>query len=93
MLTQRQRQLFDFIRAEIGREGIAPSHLEMQLHLGAPSKSNVVWLLDQLVDRGYIRRLPYRSRALDIVDRAAPAERVAYFRFNSATKSLEPLSP
>ena len=73
MLTRRQKQLLDFIRSYIKRRGYAPSLVEMGEHLGLRSVATVHKHLGQLQEKGLIRRLPNRSRALEVID--APATR------------------
>jgi SOS-response transcriptional repressor LexA len=69
-LTRQQKQLFDFLQGYIDRTGgIAPSLEEMTTALGLRSKSNIHRLLGTLTERGYIRRLPHTSRAIEIVRR------------------------
>jgi repressor LexA len=73
VLTRRQKQLLDFIRSHIKRRGYAPTLAEMARHLGLGSVATVHKHLCQLEGKGLIRRLPNRSRALELVDSAAPA--------------------
>ncbi len=67
MLTQRQLQLLRFIHAYMQEHGVPPSFEEMRHALGLRSKSGVHRLISGLEERGYIRRLPYRARALEVV--------------------------
>lgn len=73
MLTRRQKQLLDFLRAHIKRRGYAPTLAEMGRHLGLGSVATVHKHLRQLEEKGLIRRLPNRSRALEVLDPTAPA--------------------
>jgi SOS-response transcriptional repressor LexA len=66
-LTPRQRQLLDFIRAEVKAKGIAPSIREMQAALDFKSGSGITRLLEGLEDRGAIRRKFHRARAIELV--------------------------
>lgn len=67
MLTQRQLQLLRFIQ-NYGREhGVSPSFDEMRSALKLQSKSGIHRLISGLEERGYIRRLAYRARALEVV--------------------------
>jgi SOS-response transcriptional repressor LexA len=68
MLTARQKQLLDFIRSEIARCGVAPSYDEMAAAIGVRSKSGVNRLLLGLEERGAIRRLPSRRRAIEVIE-------------------------
>jgi len=83
VLTQRQHQLLLFIQGYLDRRGVPPSFEEMRDALKLKSKSGIHRLITGLEERGYLRRLPYRARALEItrlpqtlrrdgVDSAAP---------------------
>jgi repressor LexA len=67
MLTKKQRELLQFIQERLAETGISPSFDEMKEALGLKSKSGVHRLITGLEERGFIRRLPHRARALDIV--------------------------
>lgn len=67
MLTKKQRELLQFIQERLADNGISPSFDEMKEALGLKSKSGVHRLITGLEERGFIRRLPHRARALDIV--------------------------
>jgi len=67
MLTRKQRELLKFIQERLGESGISPSFDEMKEALGLKSKSGVHRLITGLEERGFIRRLPHRARALDVV--------------------------
>lgn len=70
-LTFKQQKLFDFIKEYDRRHHVAPTYLEMADHMGVVSKSNINRLVVALEDRGVIRRLPNRARAIEIVRNAA----------------------
>lgn len=67
MLTVRQNDLLKFIHERMKESGIAPSYDEMATGVGVASRSGVHRLLVGLEERGFIRRLPNRSRAIEIV--------------------------
>jgi repressor LexA len=67
MLTRKQRELLKFIQERLADSGISPSFDEMKEALGLKSKSGVHRLITGLEERGFIRRLPHRARALDVV--------------------------
>ncbi len=67
MLTQRQFQLLKFIQQFMQEHGVPPSFEEMRTALGLRSKSGIHRLISGLEERGYIRRLAYRARALEVV--------------------------
>jgi repressor LexA len=67
MLTAKQRELLMFIQQRLGEAGISPSFDEMREALDLKSKSGVHRLISALEERGFIRRLPNRARALEVV--------------------------
>jgi SOS-response transcriptional repressor LexA len=67
MLTQRQKEMYDFIRAYYAKHGIAPSFMEMMDATGRSSKSGVHRVLVALEERGFIRRMRDRARAIELV--------------------------
>ena len=67
MLTKRQRELLLFLHKRIQRDGISPSFDEMRAALLLRSKSGVHRLLSSLQERGFIKRLPQRARAIEIL--------------------------
>ena len=67
MLTAKQRELLLFIDNRLKDEGISPSFDEMREALDLKSKSGVHRLISALEERGFIRRLPNRARALEVV--------------------------
>jgi repressor LexA len=71
VLTQRQHQLLRFINDYLQEHGVPPSFEEMRDALRLKSKSGIHRLITGLEERGYIRRLPYRARALEVTRRPA----------------------
>ena len=67
MLTAKQRELLLFIDDRLKDSGISPSFDEMREALDLKSKSGVHRLISALEERGFIRRLPNRARALEVV--------------------------
>lgn len=67
MLTPKQYDLLLFISQRLKETGIPPSFEEMKQELGLSSKSGVHRLITALVERGFIRRLPNRARAIEIL--------------------------
>ncbi len=67
MLTAKQHELIRFIQQRLEDTGISPSFEEMKEALDLKSKSGVHRLISALEERGFIRRLPNRARALEIV--------------------------
>ena len=67
MLTAKQRELLLFIDNRLKESGISPSFDEMREALELKSKSGVHRLISALDERGFIRRLPNRARALEVL--------------------------
>ena len=67
MLTAKQRELLLFIDTRLNESGISPSFDEMREALDLKSKSGVHRLISALEERGFIRRLPNRARALEVL--------------------------
>jgi repressor LexA len=85
MLTKKQHELLMFIDRRLAADGVSPSFEEMKEALGLKSKSGIHRLIGGLEERGFIRRLPHRARALEIVKRpveAAPPSQGERGRFS-----------
>lgn len=67
MLTRKQLELLEFIQKRVARDGVPPSFDEMKDALDLRSKSGIHRLITALEERGFIRRLAHRARALEIV--------------------------
>lgn len=67
MLTKKQLDLLDFIQTRLQRDGVPPSFDEMKEALDLRSKSGIHRLITALEERGFIRRLAHRARAIEIV--------------------------
>ena len=67
MLTQKQKELLMFIHARLQEHGVPPSFDEMKEALDLKSKSGIHRLITALEERGFIRRLPHRARALEVI--------------------------
>ena len=67
MLTRKQLELLDFIYKRMARDGVPPSFDEMKEALDLRSKSGIHRLITALEERGFIRRLAHRARAIEIV--------------------------
>ena len=67
MLTRKQHELITFIQNRLETSGISPSFEEMKEALDLKSKSGVHRLISALEERGFIRRLPNRARALEVI--------------------------
>ena len=67
MLTQKQKDLLMLIDARVKAVGVPPSYDEMKDSLGLASKSGIHRLISALEERGFIRRLPNKARALEVL--------------------------
>ncbi len=67
MLTRKQHELLLFIHKHLTKNGVSPSFDEMKDALGLKSKSGIHRLVTGLEERGFIRRLPHRARALEVL--------------------------
>ncbi|WP_081535917.1 transcriptional repressor LexA [Rhodovulum sp. P5] len=67
MLTRKQLDLLEFIHKRMRRDGVPPSFDEMKEALDLRSKSGIHRLITALEERGFIRRLAHRARAIEIV--------------------------
>ena len=67
MLTQKQKELLLFIHTRLQDTGVPPSFDEMKDALDLRSKSGIHRLITALEERGFIRRLPHRARALEVI--------------------------
>ncbi len=67
MLTAKQKELLMLIQARLQETGVPPSFDEMKVALDLKSKSGIHRLITALEERGFIRRLPHRARALEII--------------------------
>src|SRR5207248_10534447 len=67
MLTRKQFELLRFINERLKESGIPPSFDEMKDALDLRSKSGIHRLITALEERGFIRRLPNRARAIEVI--------------------------
>ncbi len=94
MLTAKQHQLLLFINNRLTASGVSPSFDEMKDALGLKSKSGVHRLINALEERGFIRRMANRARALEIVKlpeakATAPVSNVVAGSFGAKPKPVE----
>ena len=78
MLTRKQLELLDFIRQRVEADGVPPSFDEMKDALDLKSKSGIHRLITALEERGFIRRLAHRARALEILKLPEAMERPGF---------------
>ena len=67
MLTKKQKNLLLYINKKIRSSGVSPSYEEMKNSLNLKSKSGIHRLISALEERGFIRRLPHKARALEVI--------------------------
>jgi repressor LexA len=67
MLTKKQKNLLIFINEKLKRTGVSPSYDEMRMSLNLKSKSGIHRLISALEERGFIKRLPHKARALEVI--------------------------
>ena len=67
MLTKKQKNLLLFINKRLRASGVSPSYEEMKDSLHLKSKSGIHRLISALEERGFIRRLPHKARALEVI--------------------------
>ena len=67
MLTKKQKNLLLFINKKIRSTGVSPSYEEMKNSLNLKSKSGIHRLISALEERGFIKRLAHKARALEVV--------------------------
>jgi len=95
MLTRKQHELLRFIQARLEESGISPSFEEMKEALDLKSKSGVHRLISALEERGFIRRLPNRARALEVLrqpdDAGTKAPRPAPANSNDGGETPAPI--
>ena len=67
MLTKKQKNLLLYINKKIRSTGVSPSYEEMKISLNLKSKSGIHRLISALEERGFIRRLAHKARALEVL--------------------------
>jgi len=90
MLTRKQLDLLNYINKHLNKDGIPPSFDEMKEALDLRSKSGIHRLITALEERGFIRRLAHRARAIEIVklpDSLETNNKVAELKANSSKSS------
>ena len=91
MLTRKQHELITFIQNRLEESGISPSFEEMKDALDLKSKSGVHRLISALEERGFIRRLPNRARALEVIKTPEGSVARTAPRAANANDALAPL--
>ena len=91
MLTAKQHELLRFIQERLEETGISPSFEEMKEALDLKSKSGVHRLISALEERGFLRRLPNRARALEVIK--VPEDTVSSPRAKPANDPVSAVKP
>ena len=86
MLTKKQKNLLLFINKKLRSSGVSPSYEEMKQSLNLKSKSGIHRLISALEERGFIRRLPHKARALEVIK--LPETAAANDIYNSFSPSV-----
>jgi repressor LexA len=86
MLTKKQKNLLLYINKKIRSTGVSPSYEEMKVSLNLKSKSGIHRLISALEERGFIKRLAHKARALEVVK--LPENASANDIFNTFTPSV-----
>lgn len=84
-LTPRQSDCLRAIRARLAQSGVPPTYDELRLQLGVASKSSIARLVDALVERGHLRRLPHMARGLALADEFSPKAEAGLARLQERT--------
>jgi repressor LexA len=90
MLTKKQYELLVFINRRLEEAGVSPSFDEMKDALGLRSKSGIHRLITGLEERGFVRRLPHRARALEVLRVPARLSNGDHSAETGGRKSLAP---
>ena len=69
MLTRKQKELYDYLKKYINNNQISPSFEEMKEAVNLKSKSGIHRLITSLEQRGFIKRLKHRARAMEIIEK------------------------
>ena len=93
MLTRKQYQLLMFIDASLKKNGVSPSFDEMKEALNLKSKSGIHRLITGLEERGFIRRLPHRARALEVMKLPENAQPVPQAKAPGPQAAQAPFKP
>ena len=67
MLTKKQKELFDYLKTYVSKNSISPSFEEMRVAVNLKSKSGIHGLITSLEQRGFIKRLKHKARAMEII--------------------------
>jgi repressor LexA len=91
-LTRRQKEIFEFVRSFLDREGYAPSLEEIAAHFGLSSVATVHKHIQNLVEKGLLRKSWNRSRSLELVERSTEPVRIPLLGRVAAGQPIEAIS-
>ena len=77
MLTKKQKELFDYLNTYISKNDISPTFEEMKQAVNLKSKSGIHRLITSLEQRGFIKRLKHKARAMEIIKTFANKTNIA----------------
>lgn len=77
MLTERQKEILDFIKVYIAEHGISPTLTEINKKFSLGSSSAAHQHVESLQRKGYLKKLPYQSRAISVVEDTADSKEIA----------------
>ncbi|MBL1431399.1 transcriptional repressor LexA [Oceanicaulis sp. AH-315-P02] len=95
MLTKKQHALLVFINQRLTDSGVSPSFDEMKDALGLASKSGIHRLITALEERGFIKRLAHRARALEVIklpESSVPEKSIGGFKPNIVSNNSDPVA-
>jgi len=95
MLTKKQHALLVFINQRLTDSGVSPSFDEMKDALGLASKSGIHRLITALEERGFIKRLAHRARALEVIklpESSVPEKSIGGFKPNIVSNNPDPMN-
>ncbi|MFN0218910.1 MAG: transcriptional repressor LexA [Hyphomicrobium sp.] len=90
MLTEKQKELLLYIHDRMQERGVPPSFDEMKDALDLKSKSGIHRLITALVERGFIRRLPHRARAIEVIKLPENQSAAAQAATESRARGFQP---
>jgi len=88
MLTRKQLELLRYIDSQLNEHGTAPSFEEMKEAVNLKSKSGIHRLVSALEERGFLRRLPHRARALEIIKLPPSISKDKYSSYNELPNNV-----
>ena len=78
MLTKKQKELYDYLKNYISSNEISPSFEEMKSAVNLKSKSGIHRLITSLEERGFIKRLKHKARAMEIINKEYVTEKDSF---------------